>query len=208
MNYQCYSWNCLSNPIGYCLCDGVPITFCVLHLVEHLKITRDHRIFDFVDNPLSDFQKNLLKIRQCKICLKNTKKSILSESSKLLKLINNFTQTSQIHLDKLIKECDKVIRATLQVGNTQAINRDICISKYASDQILKSSKEKKDKIIENYGALQNLIKETLDCSKLNLYEENEIMFFRNKTKELISLNLDSLENQLKEQNNLPENISS
>lgn len=89
MNYKCYADNCYSNPVGYCSCNGVPTLFCLIHSHKHIKINRDHRIYDMAANPLSETHKNLLKISQFKISLKITQKTLLSESLELVKLIKN-----------------------------------------------------------------------------------------------------------------------
>lgn len=92
--------------------------------------------------------------------------------------------------------------------------------------------------MENFSQLQNLIKETLDISglienqsflfkeikQLNtlemqikrqscLFEDNDsfnnkIIFFIHETKQLNTINLESLENQIQEQNILPESVNS
>lgn len=114
MNHQSYADNCVSRPVGHCLCNGIPVIFCVTQLIEHIKINRDHTILDTITNPLSEFHTNLLNINRIKISLKTTKRSVISDKYEIIKVVNILNQTCQSHMKKLIKECNEIFRIALQ----------------------------------------------------------------------------------------------
>lgn len=207
MNYTCYADKCSSNPIGYCLCTRVPIIFCLIHSLEHNQINRDHRVFDFVASPPSDSMKKIIKINQLKIGLKNTKKSVVSQSIELIKLVNDSNQASQNCINTLINKCNETLRLALQDENAEVIKNYSIMPKLASDLTKTNLEEWDDQLNKNLSNLQYLIQETLDISSFNLYE-NEIIFFTHGTKLLNTFNLDSHETQNKELSVLPEEIDS
>lgn len=142
MNHQCYAYDCVSSTVGYCLCSGVPTLFCLIHSHEHTKLNRDHRIIDIDASPLSETHRNLYKISQFKIILNNTKKSLLNESIKFVKLAKTLNQDCQNKIDKLIKDCDHMILSlALPDENTVKINQDSIISKLGSDLTKNNLKE-------------------------------------------------------------------
>lgn len=210
MDYQCFADNCASNPVSYCTCSGVPIVFCLTHSLEHNEIDRLHRIIDIQTCPPSDSLIKIMKINQLKISLKITKRSVISQTFDLIKLVNTLNKAFQDHINKLIINCDQIIlRMASQDGITRVFSHDLFMSKLVANQIQTCLKEWKDGITKKIWKLKDLIEETLDFSELNLFDpvDNEIIFFRHNTKEMISLNLNSFETQIKEQNILPGDIN-
>lgn len=195
MNYQCFSDNCVSKPVAYCLCRGIPSLFCVEDSINHSKNYKDHRIFDIVTCPLSETQIDLLKISNLKNTLKNTQKSLLSESIEIVKLIHVINQNSQNEIGKLIKDCDEIIlRVALHHRNNEVINHYSTMSRFNSDKTINNLKYFYDNMMRNYKQLKDQIREALDISKFNINDStgDEIIFFTNLTKQSIFLNLDSL----------------
>lgn len=141
MNYQCCFDNCVTEPVAYCLCEGIPSLFCLEDSLEHSRNYKDHKILDIKTSPLSKSHQGLLKMTKIKTSLIKIKKSLLTESLKVVELIENSIQNCQNNINELVNDCDEVFRLTLQIENNKVINRGSLIPQLASDQIQNKLKQ-------------------------------------------------------------------
>lgn len=192
--------------------------FCDLHSIEYCKTNKELRIFNVVIRPHPETQSKIIqKLNQIKIDLRHSKKTVMTESFKILNLVIKSIQSSHIHLNNLLKKCDDLLKTATQEEIYSLYNEDSLESvlKLAPNEVeYKLKLWNGEKILINYDEIRELISKFKDVSNLDPFKyiknrnisSKEIMFFREDTKQLVVHNLISQKSTVKDQTTLPMNM--
>lgn len=220
MNYKCQSLNCDSKPMCYCQCTISPIFLCNLHTIEHFKTNKVHKINDILIRPIPETRLAIIqKLKEIKTSINNSKYLVNSDSFEIIKLLNKLNQEAQNHFKSLIKKCNDLIRIAMQ-DEIFEIKDGNCIENLLRLQHAEAEARLRiwnvHEITINSTAIQELIAKNFDISKFDPLDwldeqnlcSNDILLFKEGTKQLINYNLSSLQVLFLNQDILRETINS
>ncbi|CAG9321324.1 unnamed protein product [Blepharisma stoltei] len=186
----CYKNGCEEIPDGFCDCEKDRIYFCLGHMNEHFMIDSGQR-HKFYDIKYSNYESRIEEIFKIKSSLNLFKRKALYECANMIKQIKEESESVILKIEKLDLKLNSVLSELFFKKSTLATSQNPILESNWSKLYRILDFDDISNSIENQPQISEKVQPDINHDFDNY--SSSICFFQNKTKNLVTLNLNNLE---------------